>query len=83
MVKSTKAVDLMYVTDNKPGLTRKRHGKIFFYYDGTQKIKDKVQVQRIKKLGIPPAWENVWICKLANGHLKATGFDLLKPRFCS
>src|SRR6185437_7230899 len=28
-----------------------------------------------KRLAIPPAWEEVWICCLENGHLQATGRD--------
>jgi len=80
MVKSAKAVDLVYVSNSKPGITRKRTGKNFFYFDGKKKIKDKIELERIIKLGIPPAWENVWICKVSNGHLQATGFDLLKRK---
>lgn len=80
MVKSARAVDLMYVSDSKPGFSRKRVGKKFYYYDGATKITDKVELQRIKKLAIPPAWENVWICKLANGHLQATGFDVMNRK---
>lgn len=80
MVKSAKAVDLVYVSDDNPGLVRKRVGKRFLYIDGDVKIKDKIELERIKKLSIPPAWENVWICKLDNGHLQATGYDLLKRK---
>lgn len=80
MVKSAKAVDLVYVSDDNPGIIRKRIGKTFYYFDRDKKIKDKIELERIKKLGIPPAWKNVWICKLTNGHLQATGFDLLKRK---
>lgn len=30
---------------------------------------------RIEALRIPPAWEEVWICRRANGHVQATGRD--------
>lgn len=80
MVKSAKAVDLVYVLDDDPGYVRQRVGKHFCYFYGSVKIKDKIELERIKKLGIPPAWNNVWICKLANGHLQATGFDILKRK---
>lgn len=80
MVKSAKAVDLIYVSDDNPGFLRKPIGKHFVYYDGDVKIKDKTELDRINKLSIPPAWKNVWICKLANGHLQATGFDLLNRK---
>ncbi len=80
MVKSAKAVDLVYVSDNESGIVRKRRGKNFYYLEGESRIKDKIELQRIKKLGIPPAWENVWICKQENGHLQATGYDVLKRK---
>jgi len=80
MVKSAKAVDLVYVTNDHPGFVRKRRGKNFYYLDGEIKVKDKLELERIKKLGIPPAWKKVWICKLPNGHLQATGFDLLNRK---
>ncbi|MFN3021955.1 DNA topoisomerase IB [Chryseobacterium sp. TY3] len=50
-------------------------GKKFVYFNGDEKIKDKEEIERINKLAIPPAWENVWICALKNGHLQATGID--------
>jgi DNA topoisomerase-1 len=39
-------------------------------------LKDKKQLERIRKLVIPPAWKNVWICKSPDGHIQATGFDI-------
>jgi len=80
MAKSAKAADLIYTPDNKPGFSRKHTGKAVSYFAGIKKIKDKITIDRIKKLGIPPAWEKVWICKIANGHLQATGFDLLQRK---
>ncbi|RNA61946.1 DNA topoisomerase IB [Chryseobacterium nematophagum] len=75
-VASAKAVHLVYTTDAETaGITRKKHGKKYSYYKEGKKIKDKEEVTRINKLIIPPAWENVWICTLENGHLQATGFD--------
>jgi len=74
---SAKSVNLVYVNNSRPGFTRKRKGKSFDYFDGNKKVKDKIVLERIKKLVLPPAWENVWICKLHNGHLQATGIDKL------
>ena len=75
-VKSAKAVGLRYVSDDQPGIQRKRSGKGFTYIgtDG-KRIRDRQERERIEALGIPPAWENVWICPLPNGHLQATGRD--------
>ena len=33
------------------------------------------ETARCKALVIPPAWREVWICPLPNGHLQATGTD--------
>ncbi|WP_294249259.1 DNA topoisomerase IB [uncultured Chryseobacterium sp.] len=76
-VASAKAVHLIYTSDAETaGITRKKAGKKYAYYRDGEKIKNKEEITRINKLVIPPAWENVWICALDNGHLQATGIDL-------
>ena len=80
MEKSAKAADLIYSIDSKPGFSQKNRGKIFIFLDGTKIIKDDKIIERIVKLKIPPAWRNVWICNKANGHLQATGLDLLNRK---
>ncbi len=67
---------LTYVTDATQGIRRVRSGGGFRYLssDGSP-IKDQKTLERIRSLAIPPAWERVWICAKANGHLQATGFD--------
>jgi DNA topoisomerase-1 len=73
---SAKAAGLRYVTDANPGIHRKRAGQGFRYVgvDG-RPVRDPRQLQRIKSLGIPPAWTRVWICPIPEGHLQATGYD--------
>jgi len=78
--RSAKIVNLVYVNDKQPGITRVRKGDTFIYTDDKKKIQDPEILERIQKLAIPPAWENVWICKLANGHLQATGTDTLNRK---
>ncbi|HEY7396911.1 MAG TPA: hypothetical protein VH538_01300 [Gaiellaceae bacterium] len=39
------------------------------------RLQDAAELERIRALAIPPAWENVWICPLPNGHLQAVGTD--------
>ncbi len=75
-VESARAAGLRYVTDDEPGIRRRKSGKGFTYVDsqGTT-VKDPKVVERIRKLAIPPAWTDVWICPRANGHLQATGRD--------
>ena len=73
--KYARALDLVYVSDSQPGIERKKSGKYFTYYLSGKKIEDKREIERIKKLVIPPAWEKVWICTLPNGHLQVTGLD--------
>ncbi|WP_066439554.1 DNA topoisomerase IB [Chryseobacterium sp. CCH4-E10] len=80
-VASAKAVHLIYTSDAETaGITRKKTGKKYSYYKDGEKIRNKDEISRINKLVIPPAWENVWICALDNGHLQATGFDLKKRK---
>jgi DNA topoisomerase-1 len=68
---------LRYVLDQRPGFSRRRRGDGFQYLNRQNRpIRDKHQLERIKSLVIPPAWENVWICPFDNGHLQATGFDV-------
>ncbi|HEY1987507.1 MAG TPA: DNA topoisomerase IB [Terracidiphilus sp.] len=80
-VESSKQAGLRYVTDAKPGITRKRWRKAFRYFDANGAlIKDETILARIKSLVIPPAWTEVWICPNANGHLQATGRDARKRK---
>lgn len=79
-IKAARAADLVYVTDKKPGISRKKRGKTFTYILNNKLVKDEDQLERIKKLAIPPAWESVWICSLPHGHLQATGLDALKRK---
>jgi DNA topoisomerase-1 len=67
---------LVYVNDESPGISRIRRGDAFVYRapDG-RPLRDKAQLERIRKLAIPPAYTDVWICPRPNGHLQATGRD--------
>ncbi|MES2647192.1 MAG: DNA topoisomerase IB [Bacteroidota bacterium] len=73
---AAKAVNLVYVSDVQPGIQRIKKGKGFAYIFNNKVINDKDLIQRISKLVIPPAWNNVWICPLENGHIQVTGFDI-------
>ena len=65
-VESSRLAGLRYMTDAKPGFTRRRRGKSFQYFDPDGKpIRNKEEIARIKSLVIPPAWTNVWICPRA------------------
>jgi DNA topoisomerase-1 len=67
---------LRYVNDNQPGYTRKASGDDFEYFDTEGKpIRDDQRLLRIKRLAIPPAWTDVWICPSPNGHIQAIGRD--------
>lgn len=71
---------LTYVTDEKPGIQRRRSGKGFTYQINGKKIIDPTTLKRIKALAIPPAWTDVWICPKAHGHIQATGRDARKRK---
>ena len=67
---------LRYVSDARPGIRREADAEGWRYLrqDGSL-VSDEPTLKRIAALAIPPAWTNVWICPLANGHLQATGRD--------
>jgi DNA topoisomerase-1 len=67
---------LVWVSDESPGIRRIRDGDGFFYRgsDG-KRVRRAAELRRIRALAIPPAYEEVWICTRANGHLQATGRD--------
>ena len=68
--------DLVFTSDDMPGIRRRRAGKGFSYSDPDGRtIRDKVECARIRSLAVPPAYADVWICPLPNGHLQATGRD--------
>jgi DNA topoisomerase-1 len=71
-----KQAGLRYVTDRTRGISRTRVGEAFSYYDASgREITQEPTLARIRKLAIPPAWRDVWICASPNGHLQATGID--------
>ena len=73
---SAAVADLVYVSDSLPGISRIKKGKGFSYLIDGKPLKDQTQLARINKLVIPPAWTDVWICRLPNGHIQATGLDV-------
>lgn len=73
---SAKIAGLYYVSDNEPGIRRKRCGRGFSYLDENGRlIRDYEERIRLESLKIPPAWTDVWICPRPDGHLQATGRD--------
>jgi DNA topoisomerase-1 len=66
---------LRYSSDTKPGITRRLVGKQFHYFYKGRAVRKTAELKRIARLAIPPAWTDVWICALADGHLQATGRD--------
>jgi DNA topoisomerase-1 len=74
--KTAKVAALRYVTDKEPGISRVKRGTGFSYTADGKPMDDEETLERIKKLAIPPAWTEVWICHDADGHIQATGFDV-------
>jgi DNA topoisomerase I len=58
-----------------PGITRRRSGRGFSYRTAEGTPVTAADRERIKQLAVPPAWQEVWICPFANGHVQATGID--------
>ncbi|MDT0631889.1 DNA topoisomerase IB [Rubrivirga litoralis] len=66
---------LRYADDSRPGITRVRRGTGFSYHRPDGELVSPEVRERIEALAIPPAYDDVWICPLPNGHLQATGRD--------
>jgi DNA topoisomerase I len=67
---------LKKVDSSQPGITRRRRGRGFEYLDASgRRVSDPEVLDRIRGLVIPPAWRDVWICSIPNGHLQAVGTD--------
>jgi DNA topoisomerase-1 len=74
--RAASVADLVYVSDSKPGISRLKKGRGYVYMYQDKPVRKKEDIERIRAIVIPPAWTNVWICPIANGHLQATGIDL-------
>jgi DNA topoisomerase-1 len=75
-VQSARAAGLRYVSDRMPGITREM-GPLGWIFKGPDRavVRDEETLTRIRKLAIPPAWTDVWICQSPKGHLQAVGRD--------
>ena len=75
-IEAAEEAGLQYVSDDRPGYARNAKNGEFEYFDTQGKrIRDEQRLLRIKRLAIPPAWTDVWICPSASGHIQATGRD--------
>ncbi len=76
IVEAVEEAGLVYTHDTSPGIRRERRGEGFVYLKPKGgEVEDEKTLARIRSLAIPPAYERVWICSRANGHLQATGID--------
>lgn len=67
---------LKRVDSSEAGISRRRRGKGFEYLDAAgRRVSEPAVLERIRDLVIPPAWKDVWICPVPNGHLQAVGTD--------
>ena len=73
---SDPAARLVFVDDSLPGITRRRVGKGWRYFDTAGlPLKDPAEVRRLNAIALPPAYRDAWFCPAPNGHILATGFD--------
>ena len=67
---------LRYTDLDAPGITRKRIGRAWGYFDAKGKrITDRDEIDRLNAVGLPPAYEDAWFCPDPDGHIQATGVD--------
>ena len=67
---------LRHSSDTEPGISRKRQGRYWAYFDPSGKrITDREEIERLNAVGLPPAYTNACFCTDHDGHLQATGID--------
>ncbi|MGB7841682.1 MAG: DNA topoisomerase IB, partial [Salinimicrobium sp.] len=67
--------NLLYVSEEDLRIERRKKGKGYQYLKDGVPLKSIKDLERIKKLVIPPAWEKVKICPFSEGHLQVVGID--------
>ncbi|WP_375398894.1 DNA topoisomerase IB [uncultured Sphingomonas sp.] len=67
---------IVYCDDSEPGITRRkvRHGWGYWSPAG-ERITDREEIDRLNRIGLPPAYRDAWFCPRANGHIQAVGWD--------
>ncbi len=72
---------LTFYPDSQPGIQRLRRGRGFRHIapDGTR-IEHGAGRQRLEAMAVPPAYDDVWMTPIAEGHLWATGRDQRKRK---
>ncbi len=73
---AARAARLHYVDDGKPGYARQMgpDGPVYLDPHGVAVV-DEAVLARLRKLAVPPAYTDVWICRDPKGHLQAVGRD--------
>lgn len=67
---------ICYVDDALPGITRKKKGRYWQYFDARgARITDRDEIDRLNAIGLPPAYRDAWFCPSADGHIQAIGYD--------
>jgi DNA topoisomerase I len=67
---------LCFVDDSLPGITRKKNGRYWKYFDAKgNRITDRDEIDRLNGIGMPPAYQRCWFCPRPDGHIQATGYD--------
>lgn len=74
--KAAETAQLIYISEEDLSIERRRNKDEFVFYKKGKILKDEKVLLRIKKLVIPPGWEDVRICRQENGHLQVVGKDV-------
>jgi len=73
---ATRPPKLVHVEDGQPGITRKKSGRAWAYFDPDGKrITKRGEIDRLNAIALPPAYTDAWFCPDPKGHILATGID--------
>ena len=67
---------LVYAHDDEPGITRRKIGRAWGYFDAHGKrITNRDEIDRLNAVGMPPAYKQCWFCADPRGHIQGIGYD--------
>jgi DNA topoisomerase-1 len=73
---ASRSPKLIHTDDSQPGITRKKAGRAWAYFDASGKrITDRDEIDRLNRIALPPAYTKAWFCPNPNGHILAVGID--------
>ncbi len=67
---------LIFVDDSLPGISRRKIRGHWAYFDPKgDRVTDRDEIDRLNRIGLPPAYTDAWFAPSDRAHILATGID--------